>query len=86
MTGRSDEAMPYVGGHGLCHGKQPQHRTRPSVSGCSVRCGSGGTGMMQDGRPQGRRFVLRHAGKDATEGKTGRRQAAAFPFLAKVGL
>lgn len=43
-------------------------------------------GMMQDGRPQGRRFVLRHAGKDATEGKTGRRQVAAFPFLAKVGL
>lgn len=42
--------------------------------------------MMQDGRPQGRRLVLRHAGKDATEGKTGRRQAAAFPFLAKVGL
>lgn len=27
-----------------------------------------------------------YAGKDATEGKTGRRQAAAFPFLAKVGL
>jgi hypothetical protein len=42
--------------------------------------------MMQDGRQQGPRFVLHHAGKDATEGKTGRRQAAAFPFLAKVGL
>lgn len=50
-----------------------------------VRCESG-VGMMQDGRPHERRFVLRHAGKDATEGKTGRRQVAAFPFLAKVGL
>ena len=42
--------------------------------------------MIQDGRPQGRRSVLRQAGKDATEGKTGRRQAAAFPFLAKLGM
>lgn len=57
----------------------------PLRVGRGVRCGSG-TGMMQDGRPHGRRVVLRHAGKDATEGKTGRRQAAAFPFLAKVGL
>ena len=57
----------------------------PLRGGRGVRCGRG-TGMMQDGRPQGRRFILCHAGKDATEGKTGRRQSAAFPFLAKVGL
>lgn len=44
------------------------------------RCAVREWGMMQDGRPQGRRFVLCHAGKDATEGKTGRRQAAALPF------
>lgn len=81
MVGRPDEAMPHIGCHGLCHGSNPT----PLRVGRGVRCGSG-TGMMQDGRPQGRCFVLRLAGKDATEGKTGRRQAAAFPFLAKVGL
>ena len=84
MVGRPDEAMPHIGGHGLCHESNPSDGCALRV-GRGVRCGSG-TGMMQDGRPQGRRIVLRHAGKDATEGKTGRRQAAAFPFLAKVGL
>ena len=74
-------------GHAAYRRSWPLPRNNPSdrcTPVCRSRCGSG-TGMMQNGRPQGRRFVLRQAGKDATEGKTVRRRRRHFPSLPSSG-